>query len=1323
MPANDVILQSHHVIEQSLFRDHDLLKKLVEHGLIDEHTSANRLYLPVDGTLADELETSPHRGRTRSSYTKGIREELNNIADTDDGVAALADDAAALRRVNARVAELQDTLKIALVNGDAFTTTPISLTKDQANAQNNKTFSDLDHYRATHADQLKALRSMGSVESEWAAITHSEHRIVRVIDATRATGSNLVAAPYEPAVREIAGREEFRLAIAHAEDAGRVTLSESNAVLVQQVLDDTPTTIGGAARGIRQVAGASSSPYTPLSQRGFATAELLAGDLSAGQALRSAGLLATAADAMASGQRSIRFLGQDNPLAAQSELAHFAGRNVGGWAGGTAAAYALGSSGAGPMVLIAADAYFMSAAGEKAAALLDNRAIYRQTDGGGTHWSFDGRAWTRGGMADTTGDGIDNPAATPIVASYAKARELNYQATNAAAALALKDAPAPIDPYRQPANAGDRPSLSPADWKRDPTNGQWHRLVKTEISGANDRGSYAQETALLHRAAELDAQAQATIARNIANSPGAIAARYELAYHRSGWAAEGLPMSPAVQQALPDPDALTASNGQRYYRNMEGQWTGQGAPPDANRVLELDNTRAMLQPALAEQAHAIAAIQQSPPSPQDVQREQTLYQYRIVGTELQPQWREAIELATQRTREAEGLAGDGAMQLQRGPGGQYGADSPIAHLQRGADGVERIAAVTTTEDIREALREVQAQQRPAVPLQHVASVQRPSEGSADTDTSDASPSNQHALDVQARGQAASAAQERQDQQQEDRQAREQHLAQARAHALQEQASHDDRTQATAALQTHAASELRQQESQQLQLQLQQRQALDAQQDEQRQQQVSHDARQQEALDRHAQQTQLREEEERQTEHSDQQTQERQQAHDAQHPEQAPLPYQAALQRQQEATQKVPSDQQPAPHHQDAQQRTHEQQRTPDRLAQRSAEPPVERMAASDNDVSQRRTQGQHAQEELARSAQRVTPHSAAISPASPEAARPVPDQQGYRYLSTPHMEQQPDESLHVRAVPASNPPAERLLAEHPGERPPEPTPDTPVPEVGGITAALPVAPHLASAPEPSLSPFTASRSAGMPENEGDATHPPPVAKSDGQAPSAPAVPDPNSWEEITRSMRELRIRLEQELETEDRIAQARQDRVERGEQPYTDLELREGYDPDGPSALRKPPSMPAEAAPQWQASTPSAGEQSDDHPVTARKTITGDPDVDDLLYAIDSKNDLAIEQALKRVANSAHSAALAEQGHAHLDAKAMQEAQDQATTRQALGMDVAAEIQTSRGPVMVMTLPQFAHGPAMQGGPQGDGGGGGGDGGGGGAGGGGGGGG
>ncbi len=340
------------------------------------------------------------------------------------------------------------------------------------------------------------------------------------------SGNNLTRGG-DPAI----GRNSLSRAIAQAHANGRLTLSDQSILQVENVLGEE------AARPLR------ISP----SQRGFATAELLAGDLSANQVLRSAGLFATAADTVITGQRATQFLGQDNPLAAQSELAHFAGRNVGGWAGGTTAAYALGSAGAGPMVLIAADAYFMSEAGEKAAELLDNRQIYQQTDRDGTQWSFDGRAWAREGMADTTRDGVDNPTATPIIASYDKARELNYHATDAAAAMALKHAPTPEDPYRQPANATDRPSLSAADWTRDAADGQWHRLVKTDVTGANERGTYVQEIALPPRAAELDAQAESVIACNIVNSPGAIAARYELAYHRSGWAADGLPMSPAVQ--------------------------------------------------------------------------------------------------------------------------------------------------------------------------------------------------------------------------------------------------------------------------------------------------------------------------------------------------------------------------------------------------------------------------------------------------------------------------------------------------------------------------------------------------------------------------------------------------------------------------------------------------------------------------------------------------------------------------------------------------------------------------------------------------------
>ncbi|MER3056516.1 hypothetical protein ABS769_22300, partial [Xanthomonas hortorum] len=785
-------------------------------------------------------------------------------------------------------------------------------------------------------------------------------------------------------------------------------------------------------------------------------------------------------------------------------------------------------------------------------------------------------------------------------------------------------------------------SLSNADWRRDASDGQWHRQVKTDISGANDRGSYIQETALPPRAAELDAQAQDVIGRNIANSPGAIAARYELAHHRSGWAADGLPMSPAVQQALPDPDALTASDGQRYYRDIEGQWTSNGAPPDGNRLLELETTRAMLQPALAEQAQAIAAIRQSP---QDIQGEQTLYRYRIVGTELQPQWREAIELATQRTREAEGLTGDGAMQLRRGPGGSFGADSPIAHLQRGPDGVERIAAVTSTEDIRQALQEVQARQNPALPIQQLASAPRSSDGSADADTSSSAPSNQHALDVQARGQAASTAQERQQRQQEDRQAQDQQLAQARAHTLQQQTSHEDRAQDAQALQAHALQELRQQESQQLEQQERQTQA--AQQREQVQRQA-HDTQQREQAQQQAQETQQREQETRQAQDAQQSQQERLQAQTVQHPEQQPVHAQAAPQREQEPENEAVSREPSSLHAQDTSPRQPEQRSTPDDATQRPQEQLAEPAQAQASDVAQQRTQSQQAQEERPQEVQQQTAQSAAIAQTAPADQQQVADlHSGQRSMtaqaSDAHQDapaQQPEQPADARLAQAATTPsapslATPVAAEHRDDQQAH-TPKAQAPEAPDPPAALPVSAHLAQATGTSLEMPTAGRSADATEGATDAREPLSVSQADKQDRPATVPADPDSWEEITRSMRELRIQLEQDLEIENRIAEARQARVDRGERPFTELELRDGYDPDGPSGLRPPRAPPADTAPQ----PLTAGEQ-EDRPQPRRKNITGDPDVDELLYAIDCKDELAIEQALKRVANSPYSQALA----------------------------------------------------------------------------------
>ncbi|MFD1838939.1 AHH domain-containing protein [Paracidovorax cattleyae] len=1305
MADNDPILQSHHVIEQSFFRNHPLIRKLVEHGLIDEHASANRLYLPMDGKLAEELETSPHRGRTRSSYTKGIQQELNRIMDSADGVAALDDDAVALKRVSAKIAEMQDTLKVALVNGDVYATTPDRLTNDEANAQNRRMFSDLDRYRAEHPQQLKTLRAMGAVESEWAAITHSEQRIVAVVEAKQRTSANLVAASSlkDEAVREAAGRAEFRMAIEQAQQSGRLRLNEPSISLVAQVVGDELPVMGRA--------GSALSTYKPLSQRGFATTEFLAGEHSASQLLRGAGLLASAADTVITARRAGELYSQSNPLAAQSELTHFAGRNLGGWAGGTTAAYALGTSGAGPMVLVAADAYFMTKAGEKLADLYDNRQIYQQTDRDGTHWSFNGYAWSRQGMVDGTNDGASDPVPTSIVASYDKARELNYLATNAAAALALKDAPKPDDPCILPANDSDRPSLSPAPWKRDPTDGQWHRLAKIGVSGENNRGIYAEETALAPRVAELEAEAAAVVARNLANSPAAIAARYELAHHRSGWAAEGWPMSEAVRAALPNPDALTASDGKQYRRDADGQWTHNGVPADSNHALELNTARALLQPALVEHAQDIAASPQSRPSPQDLQREETLYRYRIVGTELRPEWREAIELATQRTREAQGLSRAGALQLQRGPGGVFGADSPIAHLQRGADGVDRIVAVTSIEEIRQALQEVRAHQpaqpSPDMPTSRLAPTARAPDGSADSDGASSNPSSspQHALDMQAQAQAASTAQQREAREQQERQTGEQQIAQAREHALA-QASHEEQVHAVQALEAHAtldhqSQELQQREQQERQVQDQraqeQRRAQDTQQRE------AQDAQQREREQRQAETDRQREQEQRPTQNALPREQERRQAEDAvpareqrQAREAPPLPHgrETALaesvvkpEREQRQAQEVPQRTQALPGGQD-------------RYVQEAAEPLAPSRHPQGAEAFQQTMHEHQAQEGQAQDAHHPAepaPANAHASISQPTNAQAPPAQ---HLPSTPASFMHEDAPLRRREASLDAPVQARhaQVADATVDEPPT------AERMEGQRAATPSAPLPVAEHGLALASSSGTRGTDQGDRgiEEDATpreqHR--DAPADGQdAHTAPAPERAETWEETLQTMRALRIQLEKDLAHEERLEQERHERRGRGDDhPLADLDVRH---PQGARASSEQAAFERQAAMAQHDAAPAAARrpgEPGDAPLPQRKEVSGDSDVDDLLHAIYSKNDAAIEQALDRISNSPLTHALLRQGHEHLEAKAMEEAKQQATAMQSLGLDTPTEVQTSRGPVMVMTLPQFASGPMAQGG-------------------------
>ncbi|MDM7556104.1 zeta toxin family protein [Xanthomonas fragariae] len=429
--------------------------------------------------------------------------------------------------------------------------------------------------------------------------------------------------------------------------------------------------------------------------------------------LAGLGVAASAYDAVQTGERVSTLLSQDNLTAARSEALHFGARGVGGWAGGTAAAAVVGTTGAGPVALVVADGYLFSAAADKAATRWDNRQIYTQTDKEGVSWEFNGNQWLRQQKADLPNDGVDTLQKQAMFALPEKARELNYHASREATEQALGKVQ-PSNPYVQLSSETDASHLYQRDWRHDPASGQWSRMVADQVD-QNDRPIWTVDCASPERNAALDQQAAQVVEANIARGPAVIAATYQAAHQRNGWDHVG-PMPAAVQTAL-NPDSLQASNGEHYQRDAQGQWRHQDDVAQGNVALELEATRARLQPALEQHAKAMAQMptrQRQTLQQQDQANTQATY--IAYGVAPNATTAAAIQLAVQRTRDANRIdAATTSLALQRDAFGHYSVDSPIQHLRRDADAVVRVAATTSSEDIRQAMSEVQARHQAQAP--------------------------------------------------------------------------------------------------------------------------------------------------------------------------------------------------------------------------------------------------------------------------------------------------------------------------------------------------------------------------------------------------------------------------------------------------------------------------------------------------------------------------------------------------------------------------------------------------------------------------------
>lgn len=695
MPADRPILQDHHVIEQQTFRNDPLLRVLAKAKLIEKDAFENRLYMPADRELAQAMRISPHSGGPIADYQDGIGFELRQLQFSRDGQEALRGDPAALQRVAAQVKDLRDTMTVGLVNGDLYTNAPLGMRADDIRPVTQSFFLENRSYAQLHASKIGSLASFGPVDRSYLLVTESESRIVALLEHADLTGSKLTKG------RNLElQRSGLSLAISNAHHEGRTLLSESSILTVERVLGEE----------------AASRLRAPVGQRGGVTLDLLLGQASTSQLIRSGGLLASGADAVVTARRTSQLLEEGNGTAAQSELTHALARNGGGWIGGMATASVIGTSSFVPAAIVAGDALLMSKAFDKGADLLDNRAVYRQTDKADVTWQFDGRNWQRQAVMDSTGDGRGNPAERSVGASYEKARELGAYAHVRAVELALGKAPPPQDPFSIPAKDGEG-RLDNPNWHRDAQTEQWTRQVKIGVSGANDRGVYETQTASPERANELNREAVQRIENNIANGKAAIAANY-LETYAATRASDFVPLVPeAVEQARARPDAIQGSDNQLYQRDEAGQWHHAGQIAQGNMALELELTRTIQQPSLDQFNETIAALDARPlPSAAEVNQNELRHSYYAAGIALTPAWEQAIALATARTREQHGITGPTLRELGPVAEGNAGASLPITHYQVGQDGVARAVATTSTQQLQAAWNEVRARANEQAPV-------------------------------------------------------------------------------------------------------------------------------------------------------------------------------------------------------------------------------------------------------------------------------------------------------------------------------------------------------------------------------------------------------------------------------------------------------------------------------------------------------------------------------------------------------------------------------------------------------------------------------
>ncbi|MCP3476991.1 hypothetical protein NLM33_43315 [Bradyrhizobium sp. CCGUVB1N3] len=149
------MFNNHHVLPQADRFLSDPVLKLLQ---FDIDAPANRMILPTHTGLANALNSSPHPGGHLGTYGKGFDEFLMVLRADPAFGAAWAGDRAALDKLSGDLNSFVAAAKYALANKHLFANTPAGMTRETANEQNERWFTNWRKYAEDNREQIQRMR-------------------------------------------------------------------------------------------------------------------------------------------------------------------------------------------------------------------------------------------------------------------------------------------------------------------------------------------------------------------------------------------------------------------------------------------------------------------------------------------------------------------------------------------------------------------------------------------------------------------------------------------------------------------------------------------------------------------------------------------------------------------------------------------------------------------------------------------------------------------------------------------------------------------------------------------------------------------------------------------------------------------------------------------------------------------------------------------------------------------------------------------------------------------------------------------------------------